>query len=305
MIDFCGKRKIFFGISIALVLIAVLSTFIFGARLDIQFKGGSILTYSYTGDVDKAAVQNLIESTLQEKITLQEATDVASGMTNLVVSLTADKSLSSEKQTLLTDTLQQTYPDLNFQAVKINNVDPTIGKEFFGKCLMALALSALLMCIYIAFRFRKIGGWSAGAMCVLALLHDVVMVYATFILCGIAINENFIAVTMTIVGYSINATIVIYDRVRENEKLYNKTMSIAELVNKSVNQSMRRTVFTTVTTVMAMTVVCIVGLIFHLDSILSFAFPLIIGMISGLYSSTCIAPTLWASWQEHKLAKAA
>ena len=300
MIDFCGKKKLFFTISIILIAVAILSTFVFGAKLDIQFKGGSILTYSYTGTIDKAAAQSLVESTLGQKVNVQESTDIATGMENIVISLTGASSLSAESQSALTDALQKAYPEQGLTVEKINNVDPTIGKEFFTKCLVALALSAALMCVYIALRFRKIGGWVSGAMCVAALLHDVIMVYAAFIICGYPINENFIAVTMTIVGYSINATIVIYDRVRENERLYGKTLSNAELINKSVNQSMRRTVFTTVTTVMAMVVVCVIGFVYQLDSILSFAFPLIVGMISGLYSSTCIAPTLWAFWQEHK-----
>lgn len=301
MIDFCGKRKLFFGISIVLIAVAILSTFVFGAKLDIQFKGGSILTYSFTGDIDKTAVQKVIEGSLGgERVNLQESTDIATGMENIVVSLTANKSLTSDSQQALTDALHTAYSEQNFTVEKINNVDPTIGKEFFTKCLVALALSAVLMCLYIAVRFRKIGGWVSGTMCVAALLHDVIMVYASFIFCGFPINENFIAVTMTIVGYSINATIVIYDRIRENEKLFGTRIGFAELVNKSVNQSMRRTVFTTVTTVMAMVVVCVVGFIFRLDSILSFALPLIVGMLSGLYSSTCIAPTLWVVWQEYK-----
>lgn len=300
MFDFCGKRRIFYGISIVLIIIAFLSPLVFGAKLDIQFKGGSILTYSYTGDIDKAAVQKTIETALSgEPVTLQESTDITTGMENIVVSLTAGKSLSSDTQMALTDALVAAYPEQSFAVEKINNVDPTIGKEFFAKCLVALALSAVLMCLYIAVRFRKIGGWVSGGMCVAALVHDVIMVFAAFIFCGFSINENFIAITMTIVGYSINATIVIYDRIRENEAIYGKTISFAELVNKSVNQTMRRTIFTTFTTAMAMTVVCIIGFVLKMDSILSFAFPLIIGILSGLYSSLCIAPTLWVEWQEH------
>lgn len=305
MIDFCGKRKIFYTISIVLMLCSILATFVFGVQLDIQFKGGSIITYSYTGDVDKNQMQQFVEETLGENINLQEATDVASGTSNIVISLMSDKSLSSEKQAQLTAALQEEYPEQNLAVVEINNVDPTIGKEFFAKCLVALGISALLMIIYIAFRFRKIGGWSAGVMCMLALLHDSVIVYATFIVCRYPLNDNFIAVVMTIIGYSLNATIVIYDRIRENETLLGKTVPLAELVTKSVNQSLGRTVMTSVCTISAMAIVCIVGKLYGLDSIMTFALPLTMGMISGLYSSVCIAPALWTSWQEHKLAKKA
>lgn len=303
MIDFCGKRKTFYIISIVIMACALISTFVFGIQLDIQFKGGSIITYSHTGEIDKTAAGSFIQKTLGDNVTVQEAVDVASGSTNMVVSLTASKSLSSEKQQELTTALQAQYPDQSLTVVKVNNVDPTIGKEFFAKCLVALVFAAILMIIYIAFRFRKIGGWSAGVMCMMALLHDSIVVYATFIICRIPINENFIAVVITIIGYSLNATIVIYDRIRENEGLLGKTVPLAELVTKSVNQSLGRTVMTSVATIMAMAIVCIVGKVYGLDSILSFAFPLTMGMVSGLYSSVCIAPALWTSWQEYKMKK--
>ncbi|MEG0273013.1 MAG: protein translocase subunit SecF [Hydrogenoanaerobacterium sp.] len=299
MIDFCGKRKIFFTISIVIMACAILSTFVFGIQLDIQFKGGSIITYSHTGEIDKSTAQSFIEKTIGDNVTVQEAKDVTTGNTNMVVSLTASKSLSSEKQQQLTNALQAEYPQQNINILQINNVDPTIGKEFFAKCLVALVLSSILMIIYIAIRFRKIGGWSAGVMCMLALLHDSIVVYATFIICRIPLNENFIAVVITIIGYSLNATIVIYDRIRENKGILGKTVPLAELVTTSVNQSMGRTVMTSVATISAMAIVCIVGKVYNLDSILSFAFPLTMGMISGLYSSVCIAPALWTTWQEY------
>lgn len=303
MIDFCGKRKLFYTISIVIIACAILSTFVFGIQLDIQFKGGAIVTYAHSGEIDKNAAQSFIEKTLGDNVNVQEAVDIVTGKTNMVVSLTADKSLTVDKQQALTDALRAQYPDQGFEVVKSNNVDPTIGKEFFAKCLVALALAAILMMAYIAFRFRKIGGWSAGLMCLVALLHDSIVVFATFIICRIPLNENFIAVVITIIGYSLNATIVIYDRIRENEQLLGKTVSLAELVTKSDNQSLGRTVMTSVATISAMAIVCIVGKIYGLDSILSFAFPLTMGMISGLYSSVCIAPMLWTTWQEHKLKK--
>ena len=300
MINFCGKRKTFFIISIVILACALLSTFIFGIQLDIQFKGGSIITYSHTGNIDKNEVQAFIEKTIGDNVNVQESVNVTTGNTNMVVSLTASKSLSSDKQKALTDALQSQYPTQSIEVLQINNVDPTIGKEFFAKCLVALLLSSVLMIGYIAFRFRKIGGWSAGVMCMLALLHDSIVVYATFIICRIPLNENFIAVVITIIGYSLNATIVIYDRIRENEGLLGKTIPLNELVTKSVNQSLGRTVMTSVATIAAMGIVCVVGKIYGLNSILSFAFPLTMGMVSGLYSSICIAPALWTTWQEYK-----
>ncbi len=153
------------------------------------------------------------------------------------------------------------------------------------------------MIIYIGFRFRKIGGWVAGCCSVVALLHDMFFVYACCVICRFDIDSNFMAVLLTILGYSINATIIIYDRIRENRKLYGAEASLSDLVNMSVTQSFGRSLHTTVTTVIAMVTICVVALIAGVSSILSFAFPLVIGLLAGVYSSNCIAPTLWTIWQ--------
>ena len=108
------------------------------------------------------------------------------------------------------------------------------------------------------------------------------------------------AVLLTILGYSINATIIIYDRIRENRRLYGRKLELTDLVNLSITQTVGRSIHTTVTTVLAMLTVCIVCSVLGITSIISFAFPLIIGMLAGVYSSNCISPTLWVMWQKHK-----
>ena len=176
---------------------------------------------------------------------------------------------------------------------------PQTVRNFFFKCLVACAFAAIVTIIYIGFRFKKIGGLSAGCFAVLALIHDMCMVYGCFVIFRFDINANFMAVLLTILGYSINATIIVYDRIRENRRLLGKKMPLNELVNLSITQTMGRSVHTTVTTVLAMATVCVVCLICNITSIISFAFPLIIGMLAGVYSSNCIAPTLWVMWQDH------
>ena len=140
---------------------------------------------------------------------------------------------------------------------------------------------------------------SAGVCAVATLFHDVIIVYGIYILLGFSINSNFMAVILTILGYSINDTIVIYDRIRENRKLLPKA-PLNELVNKSINQSVRRSVRTSLTTVMSMVTIVVVALIFGVDSILSFSVPLIFGMLVGTYSSLCIASPLWVWWNNRK-----
>lgn len=302
-IDFVKNRKKYFIISAALILIAIISTFLFGVLLDIQFKGGAIITYSYEGELDKSSLETLVEDTIGLKVSVQQSTDIATGKENVVISVVDAKSLDAETQSRLTKTLNEKFAENKLELMQTSNVDPTIGNEFLMKSIVAVGVAMLLMIIYIAFRFRKIGGWSAGVMSVIALLHDCIVVYAVFVIFRLPLDLNFIAVLLTILGYSINATIVVYDRVRENKRLHSREWSFDMLVNKSINQSVSRSVNTTVATLIAMVVVCIVGIVFNLNSIFTFAFPLTIGLVCGCYSSLCIAVPLWTVWQDHKANK--
>ena len=129
------------------------------------------------------------------------------------------------------------------------------------------------------------------------------VVFGVFVILRIPLNGNFIAAVLTILGYSINDTVVIYDRIRENSALYSKKqMGLAELVNLSVNQSFSRSLMTSITTCLALGVVCVVSVIYRLDSIYTFAFPLLFGMVSGVYSTICIATPLWVDWKSKKKA---
>lgn len=303
MINFVAKRKLFCSISIALLLVGVVFGLIFGIDLDIQFKGGTILTYSFDGQVDADAFANVVEEQLQSSVSIQESTDVVTGKNSFKVTLTETKSISSDELLALSAKLNETFAGNNIETVSNNTVDPTIGKEFLARSLVAVAVASVLMIIYVGLRFSTIGGWSAGVMAVVALLHDVAFVLATFIIFRMPLNDNFIAIVLTILGYSLNDTIVIYDRIRENKRLYGKKQTIGELVNLSINQSLTRSINTSVMSVLAMIVVLVVALIYNVESIVTFAFPMIIGMIAGVYSSVCIAGPLWVMWQERKAAR--
>jgi preprotein translocase subunit SecF len=150
----------------------------------------------------------------------------------------------------------------------------------------------LLLILYIGLRFKAVGGWFSGVCAIIALLHDVIISYGVFVLLGFEIDSNFMAVVLTILGYSINDTIVIYDRIRENRKLHKK-MSKDELVNLSVNQSLSRSIKTSVTTVGSMIIVSVVCAVMGITSILSLSVPLAVGMAIGTYSSICVAPSIW------------
>ena len=299
--DFIGKRKLFFTISIVLVAFSILSTFIFGVDLDIQFKGGTIITYVYDGDLDcDGFVKDAKDILGGIGVQYTTGVDFSSGKSNIQLSLTSTSGLSSDKQFELTNALTEKYAENNVDLIESSDVSPSSGREFFLKCIVAVILSSIVLIIYIAIRFKKIGGWLAGICAIIALLHDCIIVYGTFIVCGMPINANFMAVVLTILGYSINNTIVIYDRIRENSKLYGKKMTREENVNLSINQSLTRSINTSLTTVVAMLAVTIVAAVYGVTSIISFSLPVMVGMIAGTYSSVCLVSVLWSYFESKK-----
>ena len=156
----------------------------------------------------------------------------------------------------------------------------------------------------IAVRFRNIGGWTGGMTAILALLNDLMIVFGAFVLIRSPLDGNFIAAMLTILGYSINDTVVVYDRIRENRGLLDKKASFEALVDRSVDQSMRRTLVTTLTTVVALSVMCVVAKLYGLDSIFTFVFPLMMGMLSGVFTSLCVSTSSWILWSRRKAASA-
>ncbi|MEE0859533.1 MAG: protein translocase subunit SecF [Acutalibacteraceae bacterium] len=313
IINFTGTSKIFFGISIAIIVIGIVFNCIFGVSLDIQFTGGTILQYNYTGDIDTDAMKSLIQSetadtvsfNISENITVDESgTQLQNGYL-LAVQFSGKETITPDIMNNVTAKLQETFPDNDFKIVDSQSVESSMGWKFFLKCMVAVALACVLMVIFVAFRFKKIGGWSAGVMALVALFHDVIMIYFTFVIFRMPIDSNFIAVTLMILGYSLNDTIVIYDRVRENRnRLAGKNIDYNELFNKSATQVFRRTLCTSITTLAAIVSVFIFAMVFNIQSVVTFALPMMVGVISGCYSSICIAGPLWVIWQNHKLAKA-
>ena len=302
-INFIGNRKKFYTFSCALIAVVLVFCGIFGVKMDVEFKGGSMITLAYEGDADLNDLKSTIGTELgKSNLTLQTGSDI-SGNQTLTVTLPGSDTLTTEQLDNLLAALNEQYPDNNFVQNEVSNVDATIGKEFLLKSVVALVAACVLILLYVAYRFRKIGGLKAGSTAIVALLHDMFVVFGVFVLLRIPLNGNFIAALLTILGYSINDTVVIYDRIRENSALYGKKqMSLAELVNLSINQSFARSLMTSITTCLALGVVCVVSVIYRLDSIYSFAFPLLFGMVSGVYSTICIATPLWVDWKNKKKA---
>ena len=298
-INFVGLRKKFLVFSSCLMAAIVLCAVVFGVHLDTEFTGGAMITLSYDGSFEMAQVQQTASDALENTgLTLQTGENVATGDQTLKISMPGTETVTTDQVEALLDSLNETYPDNNFAQLSLSNVSAAMGTKFLQKSLVAVVFSLLLILLYIGFRFKKIGGLTGGLMAVLALLNDLMVVFGTFVLLRTPLDGNFIAAMLTILGYSINDTVVVYDRIRENRALMGKKASFEELVNRSVNQSARRTLITTITTVMALGVLCIVAKLYGLDSIFTFAFPLMMGMISGVYTSLCVSTSAWMLWSE-------
>lgn len=300
-IDFIGNRRIYYTISLIIIAAGLILSFVMGIKLDIEFSGGTILSYVYDGEINEADFKKSVEDNLGLNVSVTTGSDFTTGRNKIMVEVKSKSGLNSDKQFALSEQLDAEYSENNLELFQSSDVSPSSGREFFLKCLVAVIFSAIVLIIYIAIRFKNIGGWRAGVCAVIALFHDIFVVYAVFVIFRMDIDANFMAVVLTILGYSINDTIVIYDRIRENKTLCAKEkLTLAELTNRSINQSLRRSIYTSLTTIIAMLSVTIVAMVFGVDSIISFSFPVMIGMLSGTYSSICIAGPLWVSLENKK-----
>ena len=305
LVRFTKFSKVFFGISLGIILIGIICNFVFGTQLDIQFRGGSYIKYSYVGDVDTDKLKDVIQTNTKQEVTMSISSDILSNSKKgdaytIRVEFAGTKAISTNEQKKLTQTVQKAFPDNNFKVLEASAIESSMGSKFLLKCLTAVAIASILMVLYVTIRFRKIGGLSAGVMALVALFHDVAMIYFMYVIFQMPIDSNFIAVVLMILGYSLNDTIVIYDRVREERRNFGAKEDIGYVFDYSATKVLRRTIFTSLTTLMAIGTVLVVSMIFNISSVTSFALPMMIGVISGCYSSVCIAGPLWVMWQKHK-----
>ena len=299
MIKFYEKRKIFFTISTLIMIIGIICLFINGIELSIQFKGGAILKYSYVGEIDENKVASLSSDVLKRNTEVQLTEDIATNGKKVVLNLAGYSGLSAYEQDMLDIALKEEFGENDLEISESNVVEPFIGKSFFEKGLIAMLLSAVMIVIYVWRRITRISGLSAAFVALFALVHDIMVVFFIFVIFRIPLNSSFIAVVLTIIGYSVNDTIVIYDRIRENKKLFPK-LPVDELVDLSINQSISRSVNTTISTAVSVLVIYIFAVLYNIESIKVFALPMFFGVISGCYSTICIAGPVWVMWQKRK-----
>ena len=299
IIHFYEKRKIFFAISISIFVIGIIALFINGVQLDIQFKGGALLKYTYTDTVDEYVAGDIVSGVLGRPVTTQLTEDITTGDQKIIFNIAGKSGVDVKDQQLFDDELKQRFPESNLNLSEASMVEPFFGQRFLRRGMLSILIAGILVMLYVWIRFKMMGGLSAGAMALVALLHDVLVVFFTCVIFKIPIGDSFVAVALSIIGYSINDTIVIYDRIRENSNTY-VGIEIETLTNLSITQSMMRSVMTNVAVIISVSIVYLLAFTNGIDSIQSFALPMAIGSISGCYSTICIAGPLWVMWKKRK-----
>lgn len=288
-IDFLGKRKIFFAVSVAVILIG----FVFmgvnagtgkGAlNYSLEFKGGTSTNVTF----DKAYTLKEIDETMipdLEKVTDDPNIQVQTvANSNQVIFKT--QTLDLEKREAFAKYMADEF-GVEEKDITTENISSTVSSEMRVDAIIAVAIATVFMLLYIWLRFKDI---RFATSAVVALIHDVLVVLAFYVIARISVGNTFIACMLTIVGYSINATIVIFDRIREEMKTKKRTEELDTLVNRCITRTLTRSIYTSLTTFVMVAVLFIMGV----SSIKEFALPLMVGIICGAYSSVCITGALW------------
>ncbi len=287
-VNFLGKKGIFFGLSLAVILAGFITMGVYkmntgdALNYSLEFKGGTATTVtfdkSYTLEEINSEMVHLIESTTGSAVQIQTVQG-----SNEVIFKTGSLDVDQRQA------LNQMFVD-NFGVdetlITSETISSTISNEMKSDTILAVAVAIICMLIYIRFRFSDI---RFGVSSIACLLHDVLVVITFYALARVSVSNTFIACLLTIVGYSINATIVIFDRVRENMAVMTKKDDLQDVVNHSITQTLSRSLFTSLTTLVMVGALYIWGV----TSIRDFALPLMVGIICGAYSSVCIAGALW------------
>ena len=291
-----------FLIAYGIIIVAcIVMIFVSGVNLDIQFAGGSQATYSYTGEIKLNDIESVAQEVLKTDVTVSESASYTNKSdTKFIISVSNNKTVDAKQTDQLLKALEEKFKDNNIEQVEIISVAASVGTTFFLKCLVAVAIAGVLVVIYVAFRFRKIGGWSAGLFSLIGLVLDIITAFATCVIFGLTIDASFITVILTLLGYSLNDTIVIFDRVRENKRIMGGDTDIREIVNVSNNECISRNVMTTLATFLAIITILVVAELNGLATLRSLSIPLAFGMVSGSISSICVAPILWGLYVAKK-----
>ena len=300
-IDFLSKRKVFFGLSIAVILIGFVVMGVNKSQIDmplnysLDFVGGTSTTMTLNEDMSIEEIDAQIVPMIED-ITGDgnvQTTKVAGS--NQVIIKT--RTLNVQEREQFADTMVTNF-GVDESSITAETISATVSSEMQSDAIKAIVVATILMLLYIWFRFKDI---RFGTSSVIALIHDVLVVLAFYAIVRISVGNTFIACMLTIVGYSINATIVIFDRIRENLRDKKDRESLQDMVNKSISQTLSRSIFTSLTTFFMVAALEVFGV----SSIREFALPLIAGIICGTYSSICLTGAMWYVFRTKFVKKAA
>lgn len=288
MINVIKSKWICLGVSIAIILLGIVFYFVNGGfNLDIDFTGGTTLTIDMQGkSFNTDDVAKLIEDTLGFT-----ASNVQTSDGSIIISISTPKTvnsnvaLSTDDRIKLFNAVKDKYSLTDDALTDYDSIDATVGEELKNSAIFSCLVTLVLMLLYITFRFELLSGFAA----VLSLAHNVLILMSVYAIFQFNINTTFIAAILTIVGYTINDTIVTFDRIREISRKVRKT-KFADIVNQGVNETVIRSINTSVTTLLTIIILYFVGV----PSIKEFAFPIIVGIVVGAYSSIFIASPIWA-----------
>lgn len=288
-INFTSKKKIFFIVSILLILsgpVAMLVNSQAGNKAlnySLDFSGGTATTVTFNENMDIKQIDSEVTPLVEEITGDKNVQPTKVVGTNQVVIKT--RSLDLDERQALNDALVEEF-DVDPDLISAESISSTVSAEMRRDALVAVVVATIFMLLYIWFRFKDIRFASSA---VLALVHDVLVVLAFYAIARVSVGNTFIACMLTIVGYSINATIVIFDRIRENMHGSKNPENLEEIVNSSITQTLTRSIYTSFTTFVMVAVLYILGV----SSIREFAEPLMVGILCGAYSSVCITGALW------------
>ena len=274
-IDFISKSKFTLFISLGIIIMGIGALIFRGPNLSIDFVGGTIIQVSCSEQAEINIIRDLLNSTVLKNSEITEITGLSSNQQFRIKT-----NIKIEDTTEISNIIMSTLKDFNPEIRAIESVGPKVGKELQFQAIYAIGLALIMLMIYIGFRFDQF--YAMGS--VVAVIHDILITLGIFSLLNLEINLSIVAAFLTIVGYSLNDTIVIFDRFRENSQKDLK-ISLTDLANLSLNQTLSRTIITSLTTLMVVTILFFVGG----EAIKYFAFALIIGVIVGTYSSMFIA----------------
>ena len=288
-INFLGKKKVFLGISLAVIVVGFVFMGVNSSRgagalnYSLEFKGGTSTSITFAEDytleeIDENIVPLIEEATGDKNVQVQKVAG-----TNQVIFKT--QTLDLEKREAFNKAMVDNF-QVDEKKITAENISSTVSSEMRQDAIIAVLVATVCMLLYIWFRFKDI---RFATSAVLALVHDVLVVLAFYVIARVSVGNTFIACMLTIVGYSINATIVIFDRIREELKTKKREETLDTLVNRCITKTLTRSIYTSLTTFVMVAILYVMGV----SSIREFALPLMVGIVCGAYSSVCITGALW------------